>query len=144
LITSISGQASYGNNLYTISGLIPPGGFGGNDNLLYFPPPSLGGYVDLYGLTITLNNDAYVENLFFGSAGVYGNLFAIDESIGPIGSAGVQNIIELSPSDIIVTDTTATPEPSTLFLLSTGLAALSGTLRGRRSNHTQNIEERTV
>jgi hypothetical protein len=109
LITGVSGTT----NGVTITGVLPPKSFAGNDNVLQDPGPVL----DVSGVSYSLaNGDAINLYTFLGidSAILY------DPSAGTfLNTAGTVSI------------TSTAPEPGTLALLSTGIVGLAGMIRRR-------------
>ena len=136
LIQSLSGTASIttGPN-QTITGLLAPGTFPtaangdatpANDNLLFVPAAG-GGFFDPMGVACILGNGTQVNFHFTSPA--QDNVFVlqrdgvrITENAGMIVSPGTQG-----PPPV----TGVTPEPSSIYLLSTGLLGVAGFLRKR-------------
>jgi hypothetical protein len=110
-ITGISGTG--------ISGLVAPGGFDNNDNLLF--PTLANALVDMNGFSFTDtqgNTDFTID--IFSTGGMYDAYFVDSDNF----SATV-------PVTFMITNTTSVvPEPSSLLLLATGMAGL--TLLARR------------
>jgi hypothetical protein len=101
VITGITGTS----NGVSITALEPPNTFGGNDNLLQDPSLTL----DFNGLAYLMANGELVN--LFGTT---------DAQIEPVGQPITLDIGTL----VISRPTAATPEPSSLLLLSTGLLGL--------------------
>ncbi len=151
LITSSNGDGSYTIIDITgtgITGLIAPGGFNGNNNQLF---PTGDSFVDAYGFSFSdvLGNTAFSVNLFF-SAGSYSIFLTdsdgvsltlpVDVTVSNAGSAPTQqgapffhhqNSGTLQDFTFSFDTPAVTPEPSSLFLLGTGLIVAAG-FTGRR------------
>jgi hypothetical protein len=106
LITAISGTG--------VTGLIAPGGFNGNDNLLF---PSASPTLDPGGFSFTDVNgpDHYDVNIFNNGSGYFA--FLDDED----------NFTQTVPVSFVLN--AATPEPSTFALFGTGILGLAGVAR---------------
>lgn len=119
LVTSITGI--FDN--YDISGLFNPGSLGGNDNLLYGNPPSLG--LDYGGVSfgVTRNGHTHGVNLYqyFGTDYVYSPWLLDDGAYG-------QFSLSAAP-------TSSVPEPGSLALFAGALGLLGAlaALKRRRS-----------
>lgn len=107
LITAISGT-TVGLN---ITSLLPPGSFGGNDNLLFFP----GTPFDVQGVSYQLSGGANV------------NLFSFN------GMTLLNSGPNHQVNEVLTFQVTSVPEPGSLVLLGTGALGLIGALRRRLS-----------
>ncbi|GGG84891.1 PEP-CTERM sorting domain-containing protein [Edaphobacter dinghuensis] len=98
-----------------VTGLIAPGNFHGNDNLLF---PAATPTLDSHGFSFTEINgpDHYDVNIFNNGDGYFA--FLDDED----------NFTQTVPVTFSLA-TAATPEPSTLLLLGTGILGLAGITR---------------
>ncbi len=116
LATGISGQ--YQGS--PITALIPPGGYSGNDNLIFPAGP----YLDLHGLSFAVGGSNY--NIFYSP----GNSC---ESVGyyvvVTNSSGCGPTVD-KPVTFTLTPTTATPEPASVSLVV--LASLGSLVSMRR------------
>ncbi len=113
-IVGVTGTTDTGNGtLRAITGVITPGGYEFNDNLLFFPAQG-GAFFDANGVSFILRNGAEVN--LFSANGAYlmrtnGN--EVNE---------VANIAVTPAASPI-------PEPGTLTLLGTGVLSLAGVVR---------------
>ncbi|WP_433975484.1 PEP-CTERM sorting domain-containing protein [Tunturiibacter lichenicola] len=110
MITAITGTG--------VTGLIAPGSFNGNDNLLF---PSTVPQVNSNGFSFVDVNgpDKFDVNIFSGGSGYFAYLQDED------------HFTETVPVTFELASTV--PEPSTLLLLSTGILGLTGVVRRRLS-----------
>lgn len=112
LITSLSGTQN-GNPMT----LLPPGSYGSNDNLVFFPAP----FLDLAGASFSIMLGSVDYNVYY-DAGLAEYLLC-NSGVDAVCFAG----------DGVVVDFTLTPEPipeaGTMVLFGSGLLALAGILR---------------
>jgi len=109
LITGISGSG--------VTGLIAPGGFNGNDNLLF---PADAQTLDAHGFSFSATSgpDQFDVNVFNNGNAYFA--FFRDED----------NFTDTLPITFDVTPATSPiPEPSTVLLLGTGILAAAGSVR---------------
>jgi hypothetical protein len=117
LIVGIEGTRVVNGTPEQITGLIDPGGFWGNSNLLYYPSDVL---LDGNGLSFTtdgLGNDGFGDVNLYSSVDYAGTLYTEAGSSVWYGTFSV----------------TETPEPSTMVLLTLGAAGLGFWTRIRRT-----------
>ena len=118
LTTTLDGSGSYlitGITADGVTGLIAPGGFNGNDNLLFPSDPLV---FDSNGFSFSAANgpDQFDVNVFSNGTG-YSAFFRDEDGF----TATVPVSLEIS----------AVPEPSTLLLFGTGVLGAAGVIRKR-------------
>jgi len=112
LVTALSG-AQDGDAMT----LLAPGGYAGNDNLLFTPPPSL----DVDGLSFSILSGSILYNIYYDSGlGEYLECNSVDDG-GCETGAGTVVQFSLTPAP--------SPEPGTLVLFGSGLLLLGAMLR---------------
>ncbi len=117
LITGISGGGSGGS----VTGLIAPGGFGGNDNLLFpFNPQTLD--TQGFSFSATDGTDTFDVNIF-NKGTDYFAFFRDEDNF--TATLPVSFTVSPSPSPV--------PEPSTFLLMSTGFLGVATLLRRKIS-----------
>ncbi len=110
----------------SISSIIPPGGYGFNDNSLFFTSGDAFASLDNSGVSYRLSNGVDV-NLFFGVPGQYQqSLFGFP---GELVSEDQTANVAISPVGAV----SPTPEPGTMMLLGTGMLGVIGFARRRLS-----------
>jgi hypothetical protein len=153
LVTTSNGDGSYtivGISGTGVTGLIAPGGFNGNDNQLF---PNGSSVVDGSGFSFNdiLGDTGFQVNLFSTGTGQYdvyfldsdgfSATFPVDLTVSGSGSTpNVQSFYNRFNDTPTTQDFTfdfnsqsATPEPSGIVLLGTGLIAAAGLVRRKRS-----------
>ncbi|HEY2039925.1 MAG TPA: PEP-CTERM sorting domain-containing protein [Edaphobacter sp.] len=125
LTTMLDGSGNYqitGITATGVTGLIAPGGFNGNDNLLFPSDPSV---FDSNGFSFSAANgpDQFDVNVFGNGTGY--SAFFRDED-GFTGTLPVSVQVNSSVS--------AVPEPSTLLLIGTGVLGAAGAIRRKVSS----------
>jgi hypothetical protein len=121
LVSSIEGTRTVNGVDTLITGLIPPGGFGGNSNVLYYPDAP---FLDVNGLSFTIDNPV-LSNDGLGNVNIY-FYFGSDYT-------EISNLVGYGTFDVaLATQELATPEPSTAMLLIGGLLAVAAWTRKPR------------
>lgn len=115
-VIGISGTRSVDGVPETITGLIPPGGFLGNTNVLYYPNPP---YLDFGGLAFTVNNPNGGDD-GAGNVNVYydTDVQGYTEPSFLVGYGTFDVVPSAPPGDGEI------PEPAVVLLLGGGLIAL--------------------
>lgn len=108
-ITGITGTRTYAGNTQNITGLIGPGGFNSNDNLLFVNAP----YLDNLGLSFTV---AGAGDDTHGDVSVY---YSTSQT------AYTEDKDNIGYGTFTVTPASGVPEPGTMALLGLGLGAIA-------------------
>ncbi len=115
-IVDVTGTTDTGNGTNrAITGVIAPGGYEFNDNLLFFPAQG-GAFFDANGVSFMLRNGAQVN--LFSSNGAY-LMRTNGNEVNEIANIMVSAVSSVAP----------VPEPGSLTLLGTGVLALAGFVR---------------
>jgi hypothetical protein len=126
LETTLNGSGEYlitGISATGVTGIIAPGGFNGNDNLLF---PTNTQTLDANGFSFSAANgpDQFDVNVYNDGTGYFA--FFRDED----------NFTATLPITFDVTPATSpVPEPSTLLLLGTGILGAAGAMRKKIYTH---------
>lgn len=118
LITGLSGTADGFGSIT----LVPPGGFAGNDNLLFIGSPQL---LSFSGFSFT-NGDEF-GNIFFSSGLDADVLFGLTD-----GASGVLGIGTFSITPVVDPGVPAVPEPGTWALMLLGFGFVGAAMRRQR------------
>lgn len=131
-VTAVSGDFLIGNFgsplTYSITGLLPVGGYQGNDNLVFYPGPN--GWFDASGVSWKLEDGSFQNVSSFFDQGVNYNLTT--NFLNPVlgGSyGGLLDPVWFTEE----TSTTATPEPGTIGLVGSGVLGVVRMVRRRIS-----------
>lgn len=119
-VTGISGTVDGQSISILPVGVYPPDDPPENDNILYYPT---GTYVDVDGISFQLADGTDI-NLYYGTFFGAGPSYWLIEGTSEAGYA--------LDSFTVTPAASATPEPSSLILLGSGLLGMAGVLRRRR------------
>lgn len=114
-ITDVSGTVDTGNGQNrVIAGILAPGSFGNNDNLLFFPARANGAFFDIQGVAFSLLNGAEV-NLYSSASA---DLMRVNGNV-------ISEIAAITVTPVA----SAVPEPGSMALLGTGALGVIGVVR---------------
>ena len=124
-ITGISGIVDG----QAITGLLNPGSFDHNDNLLFDPANFLGLNFDQQGVSFTLGSGSHLSQVNIAEGSGLFFLTTIGD-LNPPGKGGdTEEILDFYVG--VANPTPAVPEPGTLALLGTGMLGVAGAIRRR-------------